>query len=188
MAGEETDSGPQIRVVAEELRRRPGPTPPDNLGRLGATLGAGLGFAGSVLYVSCGLIFQLAVQASGATAPGLMPAASTWVTSLAVVLIFGTVSSILLGAALGALNGTFQAKTWRSQSPVLAWTFGTVIALLITVLVRVILDSRGLHTGLGSQLRFVAIPSMLYVIEGGLTGLVTNVIGRLQRRPVISSS
>lgn len=193
MAGQPSDTESQmhlespVRVVAEELRRRPGPTPPEHLGRLGATFGFGLGFAGSLIYIGCWLIFQLSVRASGATAKALMPVTATWVTSLAVFVIFGTVGSIIFGSALGALNGAFQTRTWRSQSPVLAWTFGTVLALVFTLLLRVILDSRGFDAGLGDQIRFIAIPSMLFVIEGGLSGLLTNVIGRLQQpRRVIS--
>lgn len=178
MPAEMSDGVSRVYVEADELQHHPGPRPPEQLPRLGATIGAGLGFSGSILYVICWLLFQLAVRSSGATTAALMPTTAIWLTSLMVFGVFGTVSSLLLGAGLGALGGAVQTRTWKSQSALLAWTFGVVVALMITILVHIAMAGYGFHPDLGRQLRFVTIPSMIFVIEGGLTGLLTRYLGR----------
>ena len=164
---------PDVVETVDETELGPKPVAPEGLGRAGATVGAVVGFGGSLLYVACLLLFQLGVHDSGTTNPALMPQTAQWATLLLVYLIFGTIASVLLGAVVGALNGTIQTKTWASQSAGLAWIVGMVIGVAVVVLVQLILSADGLHLDLGEQLRFVTIPSMIFVGSTGLTSLLT---------------
>src|SRR4051794_34615081 len=95
---------PTVRVVAEELRRRPTPKPPDGMSRTGAAAGAGAGFGGALLYILGSVLIGLAVTSSGTTDPALVPSTARWVSYLLAFTVYGGVTSVVFGAALGALN------------------------------------------------------------------------------------
>ncbi|QDP97851.1 hypothetical protein FOE78_19810 [Microlunatus elymi] len=169
----------QVVNVADDPELEPDLMVPTQLGRTGALVGATVSFGASLLYVACLLLFQLGVHTAGATSRALMPQTAEWATLLLVYLIFGTVASVVLGAAVGALNGVIQTKTWKSQSPGLAWTIGMVIGLAVALLVQLILNAEGLHHDLSEQLRFFTIPSMIFVISTALTSVLTRQRHRL---------
>lgn len=160
-----------VRVVAEELRRRPAPRPPEGLGRTGAAAGAAAGFGGSLFYIMCAVLFGLTVTGSGTADASLLPQTARWVSDLLAFTVYGGVSSVLFGAALGALNGSIQRRMWSSRSPLLAWVLGMLLNFIVVLAVHVILIDRGFSTHLAIQLRYVTIPGMIFVLEGGLVGL-----------------
>ena len=162
---------PTVRVVAEELRTRPTPRPPAGMARTGTAAGAGAGFGGALLYILCSILFGVTITSSGTTNPSLLPQTARWVSYLLAFTVFGTVSSVVFGAALGALNGAIQRRLWSSRSPLVAWVLGIVINFVLVLLIHLLLDSRGFSTQLAIQLRFFTIPSMIFVFEGGLVGL-----------------
>ncbi|GAB3924716.1 hypothetical protein GCM10011575_04100 [Microlunatus endophyticus] len=162
---------PHVRVVAEELRNRPAPTPPDGMIRTGAAAGAGAGFGGSLLYILCSILFGLAVTNSGSTDTSLLPQTARWVSYLLAFTVYGTVTAVIFGAALGAINGSIQRAMWGSKSPLLSWVVGILLNFVLAVLVHLLLDSRGFSQHLAVELRFVTFPSMLFVLEGGIVGL-----------------
>lgn len=164
-------SQPQVRVVAEELRKRPTPKPPEGLVRTGAAAGAGAGFGGSLFYILCSVLFGLTVTSSGTAAASLVPQTARWVSYLLAFSVYGTVSSVVFGALLGALNGSIQRRLWGSRSPLLSWVVGILLNFVLVLLVHLLLDSRGFSTHLAIQLRYVTIPSMFFVLEGGVVGL-----------------
>lgn len=171
---------PTVRVVAEELRKRPTPKPPDGLAKAGAAAGAGAGFGGSLFFILCSILFGLTITSSGTADASLLPQTARWVSYLLAFSVYGTVSSVVFGAALGALNGVLQRRLWSSRSPLLSWVLGIVINFVLVLLVHLLLDSRGFSTHLAIQLRFVTIPSMIFILEGGLVGLW---IGRQRHGP-----
>lgn len=164
-------SRPEVRVVAEELRKRPSPKPPEGLAKTGAAAGAGAGFGGALLYILCSILFGLAVTSSGTADPALLPQTASWVSYLLAFSVYGTVSSVVFGAVLGALNGVIQGRLWGSLSPLLSWVVGILLNFVLVLLVHLVLDSRGFSTHLAIHLRFVTIPSMIFVLEGGVVGL-----------------
>jgi hypothetical protein len=93
------------------------------------------------------------------------------VSDLLAFTVYGTVSSVVFGALLGALNGVIQRRLWGSRSPLLSWVIGAVINFVLVLLVHLLLDSRGFSTHLAVQLRFVTIPSMIFILEGGIVGV-----------------
>lgn len=162
---------PHVRVVAEELRNLPKPTPPEGMVKLGAAAGAGVGFGGNLLYVFCMVLFGLAVTNSGTTDASLLPQTARWVSYLLAFTVYGTVTSIVFGAGLGAVNGALQRAMWGSRSPLLGWMAGIVLNFVLMLLVFLLLKDRGFSSHLDIQLRFVTFPSMIFVLEGGVVGL-----------------
>lgn len=162
---------PVVRVVAEELRKRPAPKPPEGLAKTGAAAGAGAGFGGALFYIMCSVLFGITVTSSGTADASLLPQTARWVSYLLAFSVYGTVSSVVFGAALGALNGAIQRRLWGSRSPLLSWVVGILLNFILVLLVHLLLDSRGFSTHLAIQLRFVTIPSMIFVLEGGVVGL-----------------
>jgi hypothetical protein len=141
------------------------------MARLGAAAGAGAGFGGSLFYILCSVLLGLSVGSSGTVDQALIPQTARWVSDLLAFTVYGTVTSVVFGALLGSLNGLIQRRLWGSRSPLLSWVIGTVINFLLVFLVHLLLDSRGFSTHLAVQLRFVSIPSMIFVLEGGVVGL-----------------
>lgn len=162
---------PQFYIEAKELQARKNIPRPQGLIRTGAAAGAGIGFCGAVLYLACWLLFQLAVASAGVSRPALLPGAAQWVTAMLLFLAFGLVGSIIFGALSGAVTAALVRAGWRSQTPVLAWLFGTITGFVITLLITVLMNAYGLHGDLARRLRQLTLPSMLFVIEGGLVGL-----------------
>lgn len=168
---------PHVRVVAEELRNRPAPTPPEGMVRTGAAAGAAAGFGGNLFYVFCMVLFGLAVTNSGTTDNSLLPQTARWVSYLLAFTVYGTVASIVFGAAMGAVNGVLQRAMWGSRSPLLGWMVGIVLNFVLMLLVFLLLKDRGFSSDLAIQLRFVTIPSMIFVLEGGVVGLWVSLRG-----------
>lgn len=162
---------PHVRVVAEELRNRPAPNPPDGMVKAGTAAGAGAGFGGNLLYVFCMVLFGLAVTNSGSTDASLLPQTATWVSYLLAFTVYGTVTSIVFGAAMGALNAVLQRAMWGSRSPLLGWMVGIVLNFVLMLLIFLLLKDRGFSSHLAIQLRFVTIPGMIFIVEGGVVGL-----------------
>lgn len=169
---------PQFYIEAKELQARDKVDPPAGLVRTGTAAGAGIGFCGAVLYLLCWLLFQLAVTSTGTTDPALLPGTAQWVTSMLLFLAYGLVGSIVLGALSGTVAGGLIRFSWRSQTPVLAWFFGTITSFVIVLLITIVMHAYGLHVDLAQRLRELTFPSMLFVIEGGLVGLWIHREGR----------
>jgi hypothetical protein len=139
--------------------------------RRGAAAGAGAGFGGTLFYILCSVLLGVSVGSSGTADQSLIPQTARWVSYLLAFAVYGTVTSVVFGALLGAFNGLIQRRLWASRSPLLSWVVGTVINFVLVFLVHLLLDSRGFSTQLAVQLRFVTIPSMLFVLEGGVVGV-----------------
>lgn len=164
---------PQFYIEANEIQARRKVRPPAGLIRVGVAAGAGIGFCGVVLYLACWLLFQLGVASTNATDPALLPQAAHWVTAMLLFLAYGLVGSIVLGALSGMITAALIRAGWSSQTPVLAWLFGTITAFVIMLLITMLLNAYGIDLGLADRLRELTFPSMLFVIEGGLVGLWT---------------
>jgi uncharacterized membrane protein YeaQ/YmgE (transglycosylase-associated protein family) len=165
------DETPQFYIEAKELQARNRVPAPDGLIKTGAVAGTGIGFCGAVLYLICWLLFQLAVASAGSTNPALLPSTAQWVTAMLLFLAYGMIGSIILGALAGTVAAALIRSSWGSQTPVLAWLFGTITGFVITLLITLMMNGLGYDVDLAKRLRELTFPSMVFAIEGGLIGL-----------------
>ncbi len=142
------------------------------LGTYAALPGAAIGFCGTFTYLLLWIVWQLNVGSStGSVAAALLPHPAQWVTTLAYFTAYGIPSSAVLGAVLGLLVGWVLGRTRSSSSPALGWVFGTVGAFIIGLLVHALLIGTGLRVGFAQSARLFALPTMIYILGGGILGV-----------------
>ncbi len=150
-------------------RREPVTT---GLGTFAALPGAAVGFCGTFSYLLLWVTWQLAIgDSTGSVASVLLPHPAQWVTAAMYFTAYGLPGSALLGAVLGLILGGVLGRTRSSSSPALGWFFGTVAAFLIGLLVHLLLAGTGVRVGPAQTARLLAIPTMIFILGGGVLGV-----------------
>lgn len=142
------------------------------LGTFAAVPGAAVGFCGTFGYLLLWVTWQLTIGSStGSLGAALLPHPAQWVTTAMYFTAYGLPSSALLGAILGLIVGGVLGRTRSSSSPALGWVFGTVVAFVIGVIVHLITVGTGLRVVFAQSARLFAIPTMIFILAGGVLGV-----------------
>lgn len=150
-------------------RREPVTT---GLGTFAALPGAAVGFCGTFTYLLLWVTWQLGIGSStGTLTSALLPHPAQWVTAAMYFTAYGLPGSAVLGAILGLVVGYVLGRTRSSSSPALGWFFGTVAAFLIGLLVHLLLVGTGLRVGFAQSARLFAVPTMIFILGGGVLGV-----------------